>query len=41
MRKEMKDEEHLIRADWNVGPGPMQRAGEAGSQPNAGSRDAG
>ena len=41
MRKEMKDEQHLNRADWNVGPGPMQRAGEAGSQPSAGSRATG
>jgi hypothetical protein len=30
MRKEMKDEQHLIRVDWNVGPGLMQRPGEAG-----------
>ena len=33
MRKEMKDETHLIRAGWNAGPGLMQRPGEAeGSQ---------
>jgi hypothetical protein len=38
---EMKDEQHLIRADWNVGPGLMQRTGEAGSQPGVGSRAAG
>jgi hypothetical protein len=30
MGKEMTDEQHLIRADWNVGPGLMQRPGEAG-----------
>jgi hypothetical protein len=41
MRKEMKDEQRLIRADWDVGPGPMQRTGEAGGQPGAGSRAAG
>ena len=41
MRKEMKDEQHLIRADWNVGPGLMQRPGEVGGHPGAGSRAAG
>ena len=30
MRKEMTDDEHLIRAGWNAGPGLMQRPGEAG-----------
>ena len=30
MRKEMKDDKHLIRAGWNAGPGLMQRPGEAG-----------
>jgi hypothetical protein len=41
MRKETKDEQRLIRADWNVGPGLMQRPGEAGGRPVAGSRAAG
>ncbi len=30
MRKVMTDEQHLIRAGWNAGPGLMQRPGEAG-----------
>jgi hypothetical protein len=30
MRKEMTDDEHLIRVGWNAGPGLMQRPGEAG-----------
>ena len=38
MRKEMKDERHLIRAGWNAGPGLMQRPGEAGDGQGAGSR---
>ncbi len=41
MRKEMKDEQHLIRAGWNAGPGLMQRPGEAGVHPGAGSCAAG
>ena len=41
MRREMKDERHLIRAGWKAGPGPMQRPGEAGGRPGAGSRAAG
>ena len=41
MRKEMKDEQHLIRAGWDAGPGLMQRPGEAGGHPGAGSRAAG
>jgi hypothetical protein len=41
MRKEMKDEEHLIRAGWEAGPGLMQRPGEAGGHLGAGSRAAG
>ena len=36
MRKEMTDEQHLIRAGWNAGPGLMQRPGEAGGQPRRG-----
>ena len=31
MRKEMTDIKHLIRAGWSVGPGLMQRLGEAGA----------
>jgi hypothetical protein len=38
MRKEMKDERHLIRVGWNAGPGLMQRPGEAGDGLGAGSR---
>src|SRR5664279_2850064 len=38
MRKEMKDDKHLIRAGWNAGPGLMQRPGEAGDGQGAGSR---
>jgi hypothetical protein len=30
MRKEMKEETHLIRAGCEAGPGLMQRPGEAG-----------
>jgi hypothetical protein len=37
MRKEMKDDKHLVRAGWNAGPGLMQRLGEAGGQPRRGS----
>ncbi len=37
MRKEMKDEQHLIRAGWNAGPGLMQQPVEAGGQPWRGS----
>jgi hypothetical protein len=37
MRKEMTDDEHLIRVGWNAGPGLMQRPGEAGGPPSAGS----
>jgi hypothetical protein len=38
MRKEMKDDKHLIRAGWDAGPGLMQRPGEAGDGQGAGSR---
>ena len=41
MRKEMTDEQHLIRAGWNAGPGLMQRPGEAGGSRGAGSRAGG
>jgi hypothetical protein len=41
MRKERKDDQHLIRAGWDAGPGLMQRPGEAGGRPGAGSRAAG
>ena len=42
MRKEMQDERKpLIRAGCETGPGPMQRPGEAGGHPGAGSRAAG
>jgi hypothetical protein len=37
MRKEMTDEQHLIRTGWSAGPGPMQRPGEAGGQSRRGS----
>jgi hypothetical protein len=37
MRKEMKDEIHLIRAGRNAGPGLMQRPGEAEGSQGAGS----
>ncbi len=41
MRKEMKDIKHLTRADWNAGPGLMQRPGEAGDGQGAESRASG
>jgi hypothetical protein len=41
MRKEMMDIEHLVRAGWNAGPGPMQRPVEAGDDQGAGSRAGG
>ena len=37
MRKEMTDEQHLIRTGWSAGPGLMQRPGEAGGQSRRGS----
>src|SRR5664279_471307 len=38
MRKETKDDKHLIRAGWNTGPGLMQPPGEAGDGQGAESR---
>jgi hypothetical protein len=36
MRKEMRDDQLLIRAGWNAGPGLMQRPGEAEGSRGAG-----
>src|SRR3954451_23563742 len=41
MRREMTDEQHLIRAGWKAGPGLMQRPGEAEDLLGAGSRAVG
>jgi hypothetical protein len=38
MRKEMKDDKHLIRVGCDVGRGLVQRPWEAGGHSGAGSR---